>query len=147
MPSEPRGALRAVADTNIVVSGLLWKGVERKLLDFARERRVALYTTAELLAELGEVLARPKFARRIAAGGMTAGRLARRYARLAHPVLPAVISPTVLADAADDAVIACALAAGADLIVSGDKKLRNLKSHQGIAIVSATAALERLAQR
>jgi predicted nucleic acid-binding protein len=38
-------------------------------------------------------------------------------------------------------VLACALAAGADLVVSGDKRLRNLKSWQRIPIVSATDAL------
>jgi len=41
----------------------------------------------------------------------------------------------------DDAVLACALAAGADLVVSGDKRLRNLKSWQRMPIVSATDAL------
>ncbi len=46
----------------------------------------------------------------------------------------------------DDAVIACALAAHADLIVSGDKRLRNMKTYQGIPIVNATEALTRLPQ-
>jgi len=47
----------------------------------------------------------------------------------------------------DDAVIACALAARADLIVSGDKRLRNIKTYQGIPIVSPADALKRLSQR
>ena len=44
----------------------------------------------------------------------------------------------------DDHVLACALAAQADLIVSGDSDLLNLKRYQGIEIVTAAAALARV---
>jgi putative PIN family toxin of toxin-antitoxin system len=131
--------LRAVADTNTVVSGLLYRGSERALLEAARAGRFALYTSAVLLAELADVLPRAKFATRIAA--MSVARIVRRYARLATRVVPAQIGPSVPGDPDDDAVLACALAAGADLVVSGDKRLRNLKSWQRIPIVSATDAL------
>lgn len=47
----------------------------------------------------------------------------------------------------DDHVLACALAAKADLIVSGDAHLLNLKTYQGVPIVSAAEALARLPQR
>ena len=48
-------------------------------------------------------------------------------------------------DPDDDHVLAAALAGGADLIASGDKRdLLPLGSYQGIAIVSARAALDRL---
>jgi len=133
--------LRAVADTNTVVSGLLYRGSERALLEAARAGRCALYTSAVLLAELADVLPRAKFATRIAAADMSVARIVRRYARLATRVVPARIGPSVPGDPDDDSVLACALAAGADLVVSGDKRLRNLKSWQRIPIVSATDAL------
>lgn len=44
--------MRLVLDTNVVVSALLWGGVPRLLLQAARERRVELFTSALLLAEL-----------------------------------------------------------------------------------------------
>ena len=50
-------------------------------------------------------------------------------------------------DPDDDEVLACALAAKADLIVSGDSHLLNLKSYQGIEIVRPAEALKRLAVR
>ena len=49
-------------------------------------------------------------------------------------------------DADDDHVLACALAAQADLIVSGDAHLLNLKTYHRIPIVSATEALAQLPQ-
>ena len=54
--------MRIVADTNTVLSGLLWQGPPHRLLDLARERKVSLYTSVTLLAELAEVIARDKFA-------------------------------------------------------------------------------------
>jgi len=139
--------VRAVADTNTVVSGLLWHGTERKFLDAARAGTISLYTSAVLVAELIDVLARKKLAERVAASGMSVEELARRYALLAQRVVPAEIDPVVLADPDDDHVLACALAAQADLIVSGDPHLRNLKAYQGIPIVGAAEALKRIPRR
>jgi putative PIN family toxin of toxin-antitoxin system len=139
--------VRAVADTNTVVSGLLWHGVPRKFLDTVRAGAISLYTSDALLAELVEVLPRKKLAKRVAASGMSAEELARRYALLAQRVTAAEIEPVVLADPDDDRVLACALGAQADLIVSGDPHLRNLKAYQGIPIVTAAEALTRIAQR
>ncbi|MGH8688189.1 MAG: putative toxin-antitoxin system toxin component, PIN family [Burkholderiales bacterium] len=139
--------LRAVADTNTVISGLLYRGREHDLLEAARDGRIALRTSTVLLAELADVLPRAKFALRIAAADMSVARIARRYARLAPRVVPAKISLGVPGDPDDDAVLACALAAAADLIVSGDKRLRNLKSWQRIPIVSAGEALEIVARQ
>jgi predicted nucleic acid-binding protein len=62
-------------------------------------------------------------------------------------VVPAVVAPVIRADPDDDHVLACALAAKADLIVSGDSHLLNLKTYQGIPIVGAAQALTHLPQR
>lgn len=54
------------------------------------------------------------------------------------------IPPTVVADPDDDAVLACALAAQAEAIVSGDSDLLSLKSFQGIPILTAAELLGRV---
>ena len=64
------------------------------------------------------------------------------YAELATPVTPVPIAPMILDDPDDDHVLACALAAQADLIVSGDHHLLDLKTYQDIRIVTATEALQ-----
>jgi predicted nucleic acid-binding protein len=62
-------------------------------------------------------------------------------------VTPASIRRTVPDDPDDDHVLACALAAQADLIVSGDAHLRNLKRYQGMRIVAAVEALAMISRR
>jgi putative PIN family toxin of toxin-antitoxin system len=48
--------MRIVVDTNTVVSGLLWQGPPRRLIDLARERAITLCSSTILLAELAEVM-------------------------------------------------------------------------------------------
>jgi predicted nucleic acid-binding protein len=77
-----------------------------QILDAARAGRITLFTTPVLLAELQDVLTRPKLARRLAQAGVDATTLVVGFAALAVLVRPANIPPVVLADPDDDAVLA-----------------------------------------
>ncbi len=139
--------MRVVADTNTVVSGLLWDvGSPRQLIDAAFAGKLDLYTSPVLLDELADVLSRAKFDRKITASTLSAEQLVWRYARLARRVVPDVVERVVQSDPDDDHVIAGALAANADLIVSGDRALRRIGIYRGILIVGAREALEMLAK-
>ena len=139
--------MRIVADTNTVVSGLLWSGPPQQLINAAREKRITLYSSLALAAEFAEVIGREQFARRIRAAKLSAAELVADYARLANLVVPADINPTVAGDPDDDQILACALAANVDAVVSGDKRLRNLKTYQSIRIISATEVLALIVRR
>ena len=52
------------------------------------------------------------------------------------------LNARVSRDADDDAVLACALAARADLVVSGDNDLLSLKGFSGIRIVTIAQAVK-----
>jgi putative PIN family toxin of toxin-antitoxin system len=127
--------MRLVLDTNVVVAALLWSGPPQQLLASARERRVELFTSTPLLAELTDVLARPKFAPKIAASQLSVDELVDRYAALATVVRPATI-PRVASDPDDDVVIATALAAKAEFVVTGDRSLLATREYQGVRIAS-----------
>ena len=137
--------MRIVADTNTVLSGLLWQGTPRRLLDLARERKITLCTSMLLLAELAEVMARDKFAERLRAARVSAIELVQDYARLAETVTPeALPAPVIERDPDDDHVLACAVCAKAQLIVSGDSHLLDLRVYQGIPIRAASIALSEI---
>ncbi len=136
--------VRVVADTNTVVSGLLWQSTPRQVLDAARTSTIQLFTSAILLAELEDVLSRPKFAQRLALAGTTAHELVLGYAALAAVVEPVAIEPIIAADPDDDAVVACAVAAQANIIVSGDSHLLDLQQYHDIAILRAAELIARL---
>jgi putative PIN family toxin of toxin-antitoxin system len=114
------------------------------VLEAARARTLQLYTSAALLAEIEEVLQRPKFAQRLSLAGVASHTLVMGYAALAWLIEPRVIKPVVIADPDDDVVLACAVAARAEAIVSGDKHLIDLTEYEGIPILTAAQLLERL---
>ena len=126
--------MKVVADTNVVVSGLLWHGPSRQVLDAARTGVIQLFTTAVLLVELQDVLRRPKFAERLTRAGVTADQLVSGYGALAELVQPVPVPTVIAADPDDDAVLACALAVAADAIVSGDHHLLELAKYRKIPI-------------
>jgi len=70
-----------------------------------------------------------------------------RYVAIVETVVPEPIAPAVIADPDDDHVLACAVAAVADVIVSGDTDLLDLAMYQGIPIVTAVEAVTRLSNR
>lgn len=133
--------VRIVLDTNVIVSGLIWGGPPRQLLDLARVGAVSLYTSALLLDELADVLSREKFATLLAARNFTPAGIMQGYSAFAQSISTPAIPRTVPTDADDDAVIACALAAHAQIIATGDSDLLILHPFQNIAILKPSDAL------
>jgi putative PIN family toxin of toxin-antitoxin system len=134
--------VRIVLDTNTVLSGLLWRGTPHQLLKAISAKQITLFTSPILLAELEEVMTRNKLAAAVKASGLSADQLMQYYRRLARVIHPDPIPPTVLSDPDDDHVLACALTAEADVIVSGDSDLLNLKEHRSMRIMTAAQALK-----
>lgn len=73
----------------------------------------------------------------MAATGLTTDQMLRNYRRLAALVDARTLAQPVARDAEDDAVLACARAARADLIITGDDDLLVLKRFEGISIYRA----------
>ena len=138
--------MRAVLDTNTAISGLLWHGPPRQVLNLAREGKLTLFASSAMLAELSNVLQREKFARRLNAAGVMAAELVRGYTALTIRVEPATIYPVVVNDPDDDVFLACAISAGAQVIISGDSHLLDLEAYQQISIVSASNFLAQYSQ-
>ena len=133
--------MRAVLDTNTVVSGLLWNGTPRSLLEFAQSSDLVVYSSAPMLSEFYRVLCYPKFSSKLMERKTTPAALLTLYAHFAVVVEPAEIPPVIVADPDDDMVLACAIAAQANLIVSGDAHLLDLGAYQSIPIMNAKDAL------
>ena len=135
--------MRLVLDTNVVFSALLSRGPPYRLLELVQSRsNVQIYSSPVLIAELADVLTRPSATKRLAMIGRDAREVLVDYVAAVELVEPVEVPRVVPNDADDDHVIAAAVAAYADLIVSGDSDLLSMGSYQSIGIVRAATAIE-----
>jgi hypothetical protein len=138
--------LRAVIDTNVIVSGVLSKkGAPARLLDAWSERRFNLVISEAILAEVQRVLSEPRLKQVFC---IPDGRIARLVETLREDgtLVPgsAAVHGAVLADPSDEKFLAAALDGGADMLVSGDKHLLALGSFQGMVILTPRQFLDQL---
>ena len=137
--------MRVVLDTNVVASALLWGGTPERLIELAGEGTLEFFTSEALLAELAGILGRSKFAQKLKQKNVSAAEIVARYREIAEAVESTPIQEAALRDPDDAAVLACALAARADAIVSGDADLHALGNYQGISVLSPADCLKRVA--
>ena len=129
--------MRVVCDTNVLIAGLVADGLCRDIV----KRRLPtqeLFVSRILLAELDDKL-REKF--EIEPNDVP---LLAAYRERASLVKPAVLPKPICRDSDDDAVLATAVAANADVIVTGDKDLLVLKEYAGARILSSREFVELL---
>lgn len=138
--------MRLVLDTNTVVSALIWGGNPRDILNRARNREISLFTSAALLLELEAVLKRPKFQPILDTAKIEPAYLMQRYGSMTQLVVPKPISRTVR-DIDDDVVLGTALAADAQIVVTGDQDLLILNPWNDIRILDSTQAIDALVAR
>jgi uncharacterized protein len=115
------------------------------LIGQVRAGELTLVSSPALLAELAEVVTRPKFKDILARSNTNPELMLTQVRLLAEIFDPPPLPEPVSRDPDDDAVLALAAAARPDLIITGDKDLLVLGNHAGIPIVSAADALARIA--
>jgi len=132
--------VKIVLDTNVVVSGLFFGGFPGKILSAWHNQQLTLVLSASILAEYREVGA----------------ELSAQYGELDFEAFaallvvhaevvdaPAALAEGVCSDPDDDKFLACAAAAGARVIVSGDRDLLEVSGWRGIEVLKPRAFVER----
>jgi len=123
---------RAVFDTNVLISGYLWKGAARQALEKVRSSPWTHLVSKDTTDELIRVLAYSKF---------------NLTAREIDPIVQDLLGfsefvnvksrvEVVSADPTDNIFLELALDGKANVIVSGDHHLRDLKSFKDIPILT-----------
>ena len=129
--------LRAVMDTNVLVSGVLWRGVPFHLLRWAEGGTLIIYTSLEIMAEVHRVLHYPKFQQYIDNQQVSPGELFAKIVSLCTIIQADQVVKGVCSDADDEKFLSCALAANVKVLVSGDRHLLDLKQYQSVRILTA----------
>lgn len=133
-------SITAILDTNVVVSGIFWKGPPFQILRAWQQQRFRLAVSAVILDEYRRVLNElsEKHASPAADSIMDFIRLR------ANHVEPVAFKNKVCTDGDDDKFLEAAVAARANYVVSGDAALLRLKAHEGIQVVKPAEFLRLL---
>lgn len=134
--------MKVVVDVNVWISALLWRGIPRQILQKAQNNQITIFASEDLFQELKTTLRRDKFVSKIKSLGLTVEDLLDASTEVLNfcPTIP--IDVPELRDSKDNHVLAAALSANAEVLITGDKDLLVLKNFAGIAIMKPTDFLD-----
>jgi uncharacterized protein len=125
--------IRIVADTNVYISGIFWPGLNRLVLNLARNEVVSLICSASVLRELSRTLQGKKFG----LSNVQVDTLLGDLLSYTLPVQEPPYSHPHLRDPKDNFICSLALKGRASYLVTGDKDLLVLKNIQKTRIRTA----------
>jgi putative PIN family toxin of toxin-antitoxin system len=132
MPDESKTKPRVVIDTNVIVSGLAFKGQPREVLDLAWKGEIEVYISPFILRELTGTLKKDF--------GWSNEQIKDTIQRIkakTNSIRPKIKVSVVKEKEDDNRILECAIEGNAQYLISGDKKhLLPLKQYQGIKILS-----------
>ncbi len=134
---------RALCDTNVLVSAFIAGGPPSRIIEAAIDGHIELLLADPVLDELARVLTvklgfQPRRVREI-----KAFLIDLASERISAPTRP---PEPLTGDPDDDVILTCAVAAGADVLVSGDRRhLLPVSEHRGVRIIAPPALLAELA--
>lgn len=131
-----------VIDVNVWISGSLWGGTPDDVLRLAYEQQITSYVSTELMCELDTTLKKAKFKSRLSRQNLTVKGLVALANAISKSVEITKIEVPHLRDPKDIKILATAIAAQAQAIITGDLDLLVLQSIQGIAIFNPTQFLK-----
>ena len=123
--------MKAVFDTNVLIAAFMTEGLCSSLLIRARRHDFDLVLSSDIVREFKNILAK-----KIKVSSADVSEIAAMVKEAAFEVVdqPAPIARTCR-DKDDDMIIACAVSADADYIVTGDEDLLVLKRYKNIVII------------
>jgi hypothetical protein len=125
--------LRVVFDTSIYISAFVFpNSISYRAYTLAVQGKINLYSSPEIIRELTTKLTSPKFE----LSKLETNLVVRRISKSAIFVKPKN-QINLLKDEPDNRILECAIECEANLIVSGDRHLTNLKKYKNIGIVRA----------
>lgn len=131
--------MRIVLDTNVLISGIFFSGPPFEILRAWRDGKFRLVISTEILDEYYAVsnLLKGQFPETDA--GPILDMIAIDSELVQSPLLPGQVCD----DPDDDKFLACALAAEAEAIVSGDRHLIKVSGYRGIEVISPARFVEK----
>jgi len=135
--------MKIAVDTNVFVSGWLWRGTPARLFQLARENQLTICVSEPILTELETTLSKQKLQIKIRSLSFTVNSLMNGTRQMVTVYPIRTINFPELRDPKDNMVLGNAVAAEAEAIVTGDRDLLVLQEYEEIPIFTAREFLDR----
>lgn len=135
--------IKAVLDTNVLISGIFWKGTPFEILEAWERRRFQLVISRPILTEYSRVLEEMTKKRSLPA----VPSILEIIQLQSEMIEPVAFPKFVCSDPGDDKFLEAAVASNARYLVSGDSALLNLRNYSGVEIVRPKWFLNLLSHR
>jgi putative PIN family toxin of toxin-antitoxin system len=135
--------VKAILDTNVLISGIFFSGVPSEILSAWRDEKIELIVSPEILEEyrrVGEEM-ETKFP------GVEVSPFLKLVAIEATMVEAKPLTEAVCTDSDDDKFLACALSSKAKVICSGDKALLKTSGYHGIEVLTPRNFIDRFLRK
>ena len=131
--------MKAILDTNVLISGIFFSGTPYEILAAWRDRKIELIISPQILEEyrrVGEEM-------EIKFPGIEIAPFLELLAIEATMVAVMPLTESVCTDPDDDKFLACAIASKARVICSGDKAFLKTTGYQGIEVLTPRSFADR----
>jgi putative PIN family toxin of toxin-antitoxin system len=131
--------LKIVMDTNVFVSGVFFSGPPYQILKAWQSGEFELVVSQDIIDEyrrVGEILAEER-------PNVDLNPILNFVIEHAKVYKPAKLKEPVCEDPDDDKFLACALASGSSVIVSGDRHLLKVSGYEGIEVLKPREFVDR----
>ncbi|WP_197285355.1 MULTISPECIES: putative toxin-antitoxin system toxin component, PIN family [Planktothricoides] len=115
--------MKVVVDVNVWISGLLWGGVPRKIIQLAQNHQIIIFASEALFKELEATLRRTKFDSKIQSLGLTVEDILDAATEIINFCPNISIDVPELRDVKDNHILAAALSAQVEVVITGDRDL------------------------
>lgn len=131
--------MKVVADTNILIASVFWNGTPYQIVQMALDGHVEIFISRETLREVRKVLNKEFHLNEQEIDDISRGLLL-----CCTLIDPTEIPPVVKRDPKDDHVIACAISARVECIITRDKDILDLKQYQSVKFMTPEEFLSSL---
>ena len=131
--------IKIVLDSNVIISGIVFGGKPRELLNHIVEGRLTLYLSKFIIDEILEILKRKfKYTQPMLFAVET------ELLSISVIIEPDIEINYIAEDEDDNKILECAVSGGCDYIISGDRHLLSISKYESIEIKSVSNFLDTL---
>ena len=136
--------MRVTLDTNVLISGTFWEGEAFWIMKLIEKGTLKCFLSKDILWEYDRVMHSGEIIEKAEKHHLAIKSAIIKVMEMCELVDPKRRINAVKEDPDDNKVLECAVEAGADLIITYDRHLLDLKEFEGIRIMSPTEVLSKM---